>query len=78
MTTAQVINYTNNRLKNRYKVIKEDYGINGSWEATYNEATKAIEIKAIEDWRTNTLSIQYREGEAVDRVFNCWMENPED
>lgn len=71
----KLVDYTNNRLKNWYKVVKEDYGVIGSAKATYSIEHDSITITAIEDGKKlEDCKVSYVSTEAKDYAFNVWSE----
>lgn len=73
-TIENLINYTNERLKNWYKEVKSSYGVVGSGKCRFSE--ERIYIDFVEDGVEKTWSmyfhLSYLKTEKKDWVFNCW------
>lgn len=77
MTTAiNTVNFTNAKLTEWYKGVKQDYGVNGTAKCTFNKETNQIEIIANEDGEELVFKMDYYQNENVDFYFNSWMEDP--
>ena len=76
---SQIINYTNSRLANWYKEVKESYNVIGSGSLTINN--DEAKIVFTEDGVTKTFSMAFYdeyESFGIDYIFNIWMENARD
>ncbi|MCW0491008.1 hypothetical protein [Riemerella anatipestifer] len=72
-TIAQrVVNYTNERLAKWYKVVKEDYNIEGKGKAVYNPKNQSIVITYTENGITKEFEMIHFVGEVIDYVFDVW------
>lgn len=83
MTTTQqqdvtrILNYTDSKIANYYKHLKEDYNIEGEAKTTYNDETKTITVTYTEDGEQNTWSMayypEYAQSESISWVYDCWL-----
>lgn len=72
LTTAQVLDYTNARLKDWYKEVKE-YGVNGGAVAFLHNDKIVIDYS--ENGINGRFYLENFEGEEIDYVFNVWSED---
>lgn len=72
LTTTQILDYTNARLKDWYKEAKE-YGVNGGAVAFIHESQIVIDYS--ENGINGRFYLNHYEGESIDYVFNVWSED---
>lgn len=76
ITIQEIIEFTNSELKRWYCDVKDEYGVIGDGEASYDAENNVIRVVYTENGVINTWEIcfypEYVEN-GINWVFNCWM-----